>query len=41
MDSVVNLQQIILKYSTMSYMSLHYLVKYESQKNGVNLKHVL
>jgi len=39
---VVNLQQtFVLIFHHALNMSLHYLVKYECQKNGVNLKYVL
>ena len=42
MDSVVNLQQNRVQIFHQAFnMSLHYLVKYECQKNGVNLKYVL
>jgi len=41
-DSLVNLQQsrIQISHHTLN-MSLHYLVKYECQKTGGNLKYVL
>ena len=41
-DSAVNLQQNYVEiFHHALNTSLHYLVKYESQKNGVNLKYVL
>ena len=41
-DSVINLQQNYVEiFHHALNTSLHYLVKYESQKNGVNLKYVL
>jgi len=40
-DSVVNLHKFVFKYSTTLNMSLHYLVKYECQKNGIILKYIL
>jgi len=41
-DSAVNLQQAHLEiFHHASNMSLHYLVKYECEKNGVNLNYVL
>jgi len=41
-DSVVNLQQIHVQlFHHPLNMSLHYLVKYECQKNGIIVKYVL
>jgi len=41
-DSAVNLQQKYVKiFHNGLNTSLHYLVKYESHKNGVNLKYVM